>query len=138
MATITRELVLVGAYAGQTVSLRGYEFVDGRCTLRGPESDVEGAARYLGKCFQAFEEGSLAHQAALARIEEGAADAETEPPADGEVRSDGAESPEGEETPEGAGDADPETGEEELPAEGEGGEGTETPELTDEDEEELD
>lgn len=57
-STIEITLELRGAHAGKTIELAGHKFVDGEITLKGVKSDVESAARYLGRCYQALEKGS--------------------------------------------------------------------------------
>lgn len=67
MAEITKTLVLAGHYAGATVVLAGYGFKDGRMKLTGPEKDIDGVSRYLGKCYQAYMEDSSELREAQAR-----------------------------------------------------------------------
>lgn len=42
-----------GAYAGKTVSLAGYKFVNGELPITGNIAAVEGVIKYLGTCYQA-------------------------------------------------------------------------------------
>lgn len=67
MVTIRRNLVLAGHFAGKTVELRGYIFQNGRLTLEGPDVDIEGLTTYLGRCYQAYPEGSEELHKAQAR-----------------------------------------------------------------------
>jgi hypothetical protein len=67
MSILRRTLVLAGHYAGKTVTLRGWRFVDGRLELEGPEREVERVQRYLGRCYQAYPEGSRTLEFAQAR-----------------------------------------------------------------------
>lgn len=59
---VERILVLTGHFAGKTVNLKAgnshYQFVDGVRRLYGPQPDVDGECRYLGRCYQAFLEGT--------------------------------------------------------------------------------
>lgn len=67
--TIDVVLVLVGHFAGKTVTLRGYRFFEGKMRLTGAEEEVAGLAKYLRKSYQAFPEGSRELAEAQARIE---------------------------------------------------------------------
>lgn len=60
-------LILTGPYAGRDIVLRGYVFRGGRLTLRADWETVEGIVRYLGRCYQAYVEGSPQHQEAQER-----------------------------------------------------------------------
>lgn len=42
-----------GAYAGKTITLAGYKFVNGELPITGSIAAVEGVIRYLGLCYQA-------------------------------------------------------------------------------------
>ena len=57
-----KTLALVGAYAGQTVTLSlgltNYAFTDGEITLEGSDHDVEAVSRALALNFQALPKGS--------------------------------------------------------------------------------
>lgn len=119
-ATQTFKLVLVGAYAGQDVILRGYKFKKGVLKLEGTLEAVQGLVRYMGKSYQAYLEGSnelLRAQEMVAFREEIAygerdvhGDPETEgEQLDGEVQPDG-EGPAEEAAAGGERHADPETG----------------------------
>lgn len=148
MPTIRRKLILAGHYAGYTGTLwigqlTAVEFTDGATVLEGSQQDVDGFARYLGKCYQALPEDSLELAAAQKR------DAEEKEKTDGELpdepdSGDGADQdvldvpgPAGEGSSDrpaegdGDGDGPAEPGTEELPPEGAGDEGTETQPLTD-------
>lgn len=51
-------LVLQGSNAGKDITLAGHKFEKGKLTLKGSEEEVRGAARYLGRCYQALPEGA--------------------------------------------------------------------------------
>lgn len=74
MSVITRTLVLVGAYAGQTVALKAggttFEFEDGKIEVSGPDTDVENLSKFLRNNYQAYPEGSKELEEAQAAIEE--------------------------------------------------------------------
>lgn len=63
-------LVLTGHYAGKTVRLNNHQFVDGECTLEGTAQQIEGAARYLERCYCAKQKDQISgvqhHNAAAA------------------------------------------------------------------------
>lgn len=56
MALLT--LVLTGPRRGQTVALRGRQFIDGEFTSYFPEENVEGVCHYMAICYGAYPEGS--------------------------------------------------------------------------------
>lgn len=51
-------LILAGHYAGQTVKLGHHQFISGRLELFGSPHELDGAAKYLGRCYQAYPAGS--------------------------------------------------------------------------------
>lgn len=66
MATLTRKLILVGAYAGKDITLSTGKlsaikviFKKGEAVIQGSEKDVEGICTYMRKCYQAYPEGTL-------------------------------------------------------------------------------
>lgn len=81
MAHIRMNLVLTGPLRNRTISLRGYRFENGVCSLQGPSEVVHGAATYLGRVYQAFPEGSDELQAAQVR------DGDVKEAADGGVQA---------------------------------------------------
>jgi len=99
---IRHKLILTGARAGATCTLRKLEFRNGVCVITGPDNEVAALTRYMGRVYKAFPEGSLelAKFQALDREREGASNgagaADTEPgrdqvaPVSGDVRPDGA------------------------------------------------
>lgn len=127
MAIITRKLSLVGAYRGQTVTLKAgdtaYEFTEGSLTITGPQPDVENLSRYLERCYQAFPDPSPELDAAVAAIhgEGDAAETQQVTPGPDGVQPGGSDDHDGgasEPAPEPAGqaddggaDADPDAGE---------------------------
>jgi len=72
--------IKTGAFAGKTVNLGGYQFVEGVYTL-GPNKDgvspspqdAASLGDYLGKCYEAYQEGSEKLAAVLAAAEAGVA-----------------------------------------------------------------
>ena len=56
--TIDTTLILCGHFAGKTVKLRGNRFFEGKLRVVGSEDQVGGLVLYLGKCYQAYPEGS--------------------------------------------------------------------------------
>ena len=68
-------LVLVGAYAGQTVTLglglTNYAFTDGEITVEGSDHDVAAVSRALALNFQALPKGSPELEAKLKELEDG-------------------------------------------------------------------
>jgi hypothetical protein len=65
---ITVNLVLTGPFAGQTVTLNGYFFNKGVCTIRGQYDKIGGAITYFARCYQAYPEGSRELADAQARF----------------------------------------------------------------------
>ncbi len=58
MANIERTFVLVGPYAGRTITLgKGLDFVLGKMRFTGPEVDADNIGRYLERCYNAHPEG---------------------------------------------------------------------------------
>ena len=51
---VTKVLHLHGAYAGKTIKLGNFEFVDGVIELSGNREEVEKVAKFLGRNWQAF------------------------------------------------------------------------------------
>jgi hypothetical protein len=70
-----KTLALVGAYAGQTVTLSlgltNYTFTDGEITLEGSDHDVEAVSRALALNFQALPKGSPELEAKLKELADG-------------------------------------------------------------------
>ena len=70
-----KTLALVGAYAGQTVTLglglTNYTFTDGEITLEGSDHDVEAVSRALALNFQALPKGSPELEAKLKELADG-------------------------------------------------------------------
>ena len=60
---------LVGAYAGKTVTLSGYPFVEGVYTHDFEDQTLEGLTLYLARCFNAHPVGSAALADAQATFE---------------------------------------------------------------------
>ena len=90
--TVDVVLVLAGAYAGKNITLLGYRFFEGKIRLTGAESEVAGVMNVLGKCYQAYPEGSerlAAAQAHCAGDENGKCDTDagTEHGADNNLQS---------------------------------------------------
>lgn len=141
MAIITRKLTLVGAYRGQTVTLKAgdtaYEFTEGSLTVTGPQPDVENLSRYLERCYQAFPDPSPELDAAVAAIhgEGDAAQTQQDAPGPDGVQPGGSDDPAGgasDPAPEPAGEAADGGGHDDAPggdaepgpaAEGDGHEG---------------
>ena len=70
------KFIITGAHAGKTINLGGYQFVDGVHTMAmqgdngnviPSEEDAKGLGDYLGKCYQAYREGSPEHRDFLAK-----------------------------------------------------------------------
>jgi hypothetical protein len=68
---ITVNLVLTGHYAGKSVTLNGYFFNQGVCTIQGQYDQLGGIITYFRKCYQAFPEGSRELVEAQASFEQG-------------------------------------------------------------------
>lgn len=64
---ISQTLVLTGALAGQTIKLNGHRFVDGKLTIVDEGKGLGSLAKYMGRSYQAFVEGSAELEAALQR-----------------------------------------------------------------------
>lgn len=64
MSIITRILVLTGGRAGQTVNLKGHQFVDGKIALHGSSPDVESLTHWMAVNWAAYPEGSEEAEAA--------------------------------------------------------------------------
>lgn len=59
MSVVQRTLVLTGAHAGKTIQLGDFRFVDGKYSIMLPVEEAEGIQKYLGRCYQAYQEGSI-------------------------------------------------------------------------------
>lgn len=113
----TFKLVLTGHFAGQNAKLRGHEFKRGTLVLNGTMESVQGLVTYMGKCYQAYLEGSDELAAAQVRDKEarngkrypegGNSEAGKSP--DGDLGPEGPGAPE-EAPTEGDGDADADSG----------------------------
>lgn len=55
---VSTVVVLTGPYTGHTTIINGVQFVNGKAEVHGPREQVEGLLHYLGKYYEAFEEGS--------------------------------------------------------------------------------
>ncbi len=87
MSVIRRTLVLVGHYAGKTVTLKGYRFTNGKLVLEGPQDQVENLSRYMRRCYQAHLQGSdeLAAAQALCEPKKEKPDGSSDPDAEAEL-----------------------------------------------------
>lgn len=95
---ITRKLTLVGAHAGKTILLRGYQFTEGSLEVQGPAGDVDSLGEYLNRCYQAFPDPSEeldAARAALEEPEDGGGEIHTDEPGAGDGDPSGANDPAG-------------------------------------------
>lgn len=67
MTAMTVTLVLTGARAGKTCVLNGKRFVNGKCQLTGDPNNLKHVLTYMGRCYEAYPEGSDELQLARAR-----------------------------------------------------------------------
>lgn len=133
-----RTLVLAGHFTGKNIVLYGVQFRGGRATLTESESSLDGLVNILGKCYQAYEEGSDILKAAQERDRknqernhghihpEAASQQGSGDGLPGGVHPPGADSG-GEKTPEGPADVGTEPGGSGLPSNGDGHGSEDTP-----------
>lgn len=57
MSVIQVKIILAGHYAGKTVKLNKFQFVDGQIILQGPQPDVDAEARFIEINWQGLREG---------------------------------------------------------------------------------
>ena len=121
MSVTNRKLILTGGRKGKTCVLgRQFKFQDGIMHLSGSTPDVEAMTLYLGRCYEAYPEGSVELEAANGKRDlqetpkehkEHAVSGDVQPPGPGAAE---------EKTTDGAGHDDAEAGEAGVRAEGDG------------------
>lgn len=67
MPAMSTTLVLTGVRAGKTCILNGKQFVDGKHTIQGDPEVVASVCTYMGRCYDAYPEGSEELKLAQAR-----------------------------------------------------------------------
>lgn len=78
--TQTTTMVLVGAHEGRDITfdagMTSYQFTGGKMDLKGTTAQLAGLITYLGRCYQAFPEGSDELRAAQEALANGGGEAD--------------------------------------------------------------